>query len=130
MSDSETNKQLKYCKDLHKWSGKWMILNEDLEYGNELVEEFEPFILWLINKNYTKKTIKRHCNNLWVLGAEIISSINIDSDLREISAKKHLSDSINDTGGPYTNYLETENEEEQFDATCRKLHKFISDNKR
>ena len=125
----KTSEQLKYCKDLHQWPEKWMMLDEDLDYGKQLTEEFEPFVLFLINKNYTKKTIKRHCDNLWLLGSEIISLLNRDDDLRKIPPKKLLGDSIDELGGPYSSHLESEDEEKHFDSTCKKLHKFMSTNK-
>ena len=94
--DIQNREKLKYYEDSQHWPKKWMIVDEDLGYGEKIVEEFKPFILLLINKKYTKKTIVKHCDNLWLLGGEIISSLNRDENLRKVSPKKILAESVNE----------------------------------
>jgi hypothetical protein len=120
---------LEYCEDLHEWPRSWMIDKHDLKYGEELVEEFKPFIKYLISTGLTRKTISKHIDNLWLLGGELISSLYRDKSLRKLSALKLISRSIADDGGPYSRHLTTESEQKSFDATCRKLHKFMAADK-
>ena len=127
--DIQNREKLKYCEDSQHWPKKWMIVDEDLDYGEKIVEEFKPFILFLINKKYTKKTIVKHCDNLWLLGGEIISSLNRDESLRKVSPKKILAESVNEFGGPYSNHLDSETAQNSFDSTCKKLHKFLTSDK-
>ena len=126
---SEDNFLSTYCNDLYRWAKSWVIDDGDLEYGEQLVEEFKPFILFLVSKNLTKKTIKKHCDNLWLLGGELISDINRDESLRKVNAAKYIADSVDEEGGPFSSHLDTENEQKSFDSTCRKLHKFLLSSK-
>jgi len=126
---SEDNLLSTYCNDLYRWAKSWVIDDGDLEYGEQLVEEFKPFILFLISKNLTKKTIKKHCDNLWLLGGELISDINRDESLRKVNAAKRIDDSVDEEGGPFSSHLDTENEQKSFNSTCRKLHKFLVSSK-
>jgi len=58
------SEEAKFFQDLYRWPQKWMMLDEDLDYGRQLVEEVRPFIVFLMGEGYTKKTIKKHCDNL------------------------------------------------------------------
>ncbi|WP_295608494.1 hypothetical protein [uncultured Lamprocystis sp.] len=78
-----------------------------------------------MGEGYTKKTIKKHCDNLWLLGGGLIASLNRDGDLRKIDPRKLLGDSVDELGGPYCDYIDSEAEQNSFDATCKKLHKFL-----
>ena len=127
--DVQNREKLKYCEDSQHWPKRWMIVDEDLGYGEKIVEEFKPFIVFLINKKYTKKTIVKHCDNLWLLGGEIISSLNRDKDLRKISPRKILAESVDECGGPYSNHLDSETAQSSFDSTCKKLCKFLTSDK-
>jgi len=48
---------------------------EDIPYGKGLVNEMTPFLEDLIQQGLTKKTIRKHVENLWLLGGEIIRSV-------------------------------------------------------
>lgn len=98
---SEDNFLSTYCNDLYRWAKSWVIDDGDLEYGEQLVEELKPFILFLVSKNLTKKTIKKHCDNLWLLGGELISDINRDGSLRKVDAAKLMADSIDEEFAPF-----------------------------
>ncbi|QQS55542.1 MAG: hypothetical protein IPM89_07090 [Candidatus Competibacteraceae bacterium] len=37
------SEKMQYCKDLYQWPEKWIILDEDLDYGRQLAEEFKPY---------------------------------------------------------------------------------------
>ena len=71
------------------------------------------------------KTIRRHVDNLWLLGGEIIRDLNEDPSLRKVAAERLLRQVVHQDGGPL---VQNGSEEEQrsFDATCRKLHRFLS----
>ena len=47
-----------------------------------------------------------------------------------IPAPKKLRQAVGLDGGPYCRYLDTEAEVKSFDSTCRKLHKYLEENKR
>jgi len=102
-----------------------MGFSEDIPFGKKIVDIFRPFIEDLIDSKYAEKTIKRHIDNLWLLGGEIIRDVNMDTDLRSSDALNLLMENIGSDGGPFCRHLDTEDEQRYFDATCRKLYKFL-----
>jgi hypothetical protein len=102
-----------------------MGLDRDLPPGEQLLACFRPFIAHLAASNLSRKTIRRHVDNLWLLGGEIIRDLNEDPSLRKVATGRVLRKVIYEDGGPL---LQNGSEEEQrsFDSTCRKLHRFLS----
>jgi len=110
--------------DFPQWPEAWEGLPEDLEYGKALLALMRPFIVHLIDKGLTKKTIDKHMGNLWFLGAEIISDVCTYTEY-DIPAEKKLTDSLDANGGPYCRHLTTKAANRSYDATCKKLYKFL-----
>jgi len=100
-----------------------MGVEKDVPSGAELVACFRPFIEQLASSSLSPKTIRRHVDNLWLLGGEIIRDLNYDPSLRRLPADQLLSKTIHEDGGPLL-YHGSEEEQRSFDATCRKLHRF------
>lgn len=122
------NKEIKFesiCKDFFEWPDRWEMVEEDVEYGKKMLPPMKSFIEFLIEKGFTKKTIKKHIDNLWLLGGELISRINMDEELREVSPVDLIKQNIGSDGGPYSQHLDSEAQFDSFDATCRKFHKFL-----
>jgi len=114
-----------YGRDLDRWPRSWMGVEKDLPPGEELVACFRPFIEHLALSSLSPKTIRRHIDNLWLLGGEIIRDLNFDPSLRKVTADRLVSKVIHGDGGPLL-YNGSEEEQRSFDATCRKLHRFRS----
>src|SRR4030088_240176 len=114
-----------YCRDLDNWPHSWMGLEKDLPPGEELVACLRPFIEHLASSNLSPKTIRRHVDNLWMLGGEIIRDLHEDPPLRKLSADRLLRKAVYDDGGPLI-HNGSEDEQRSFDSTCRKLHRFLS----
>lgn len=100
-----------------------MGVEKDLPAGEELVACLRPFIEHLAASTLSPKTIRRHVDNLWLLGGEIIRDLNYDPSLRRFAADRLLSKVIHEDGGPLL-YSGSQEEQRSFDATCRKLHRF------
>jgi len=115
-----------YVPDLDEWPDRWMIDQPDRAMGKAIVTVLTPFIEHLINQGLTKRTVKRHVDNLWSLGGEIITDINWDESLRKQSAKVLVSQAIDEEGGPLLGNPLDPDDQRHFDSTCRKLHKFLS----
>ena len=94
--------------------------------GKAIVTVLAPFIEHLINQGLSKPTIKRHIDNLWALGGEIITEINWDESLRKRSAKDLLMNAIDEEGGPMLRNPLNSEDQKPFDSTCRKLYKFLT----
>ena len=114
-----------YGRDLDNWPQSWMGLEKDLPPGEALVVCFRPFIEHLAASSLSPKTIRRHVDNLWLLGGEIIRELNYTPARRKVAAQKLLRDVVGADGGPLI-YNGSEEEQRSLDATCRKLHRFLN----
>ena len=85
---------------------------------------FPPFLQRLVSSSLSPKTIRRHVDNLWLLGGEIIRDLHNDPALRKLSADRLLPNAIHEGGGPLI-YNGSEDQQRSFDSTCRKLHRFL-----
>jgi hypothetical protein len=102
-----------------------MGLEKDLPPGEELLTHFRPFIEHLASSTLSPKTIRRHVDNLWLLGGAIIRDLHYDPSLRKLHAERLLRGVIHKDGGPL---IHNGSEEEQrfLDSTCRKLYRFLT----
>ena len=118
-----------YCRDLERWPRSWMGLEKDLPPGEELLIQFRPFIEHLALSSLSPKTIRRHVDNLWLLGGEIIRDLHYDPSLRKRPADRLLREAIHTDGGPLL-HNGSEEEQRSFNSTCRKLHRFLTQSQR
>jgi len=102
-----------------------MGLEKDLPPGEALVVCLRPFIEHLASSSLAPKTIRRHVDNLWLLGGEIIRDLNEDPSLRKVATERLLHQVVHEDGGPLI-HNGSEDEQRSFHATCRKLHRFLS----
>jgi hypothetical protein len=114
-----------YCRDLKNWPRSWMGLEQDLPRGEELIVCFRPFIEHLAASGLAPRTIRRHVDNLWALGGELIRDLNYTPSRRRVAAKQLLRKAVQADGGPLI-YNGSEEEQRSLDSTCRKLHQFLS----
>ncbi|MEW8013545.1 MAG: hypothetical protein AB2807_01785 [Candidatus Sedimenticola endophacoides] len=97
-------------------------MSQNLSRGSDTL----AFAEYMIAQGLSRHTIRRHVDNLWALGGELIRAVNFDQSLRERPARTLVEDSIDSTGGPLLGSAFSEQEQNPFDATCRKLHRFFS----
>ena len=69
---------------------------EDLVPGQEIVACFRPFLEQLIQSSLARRTIRRHVDNLWILGGEIIRDLNQDPSLRKRSVEDLVFEGVDD----------------------------------
>src|SRR5262249_2662579 len=89
-----------YCGDLENWPRSWMGWEKDLPPGEGLVACFQPFIERLASSGLSRKTLRRHVDNLWLLGGEIIRGLNETPSLRKLAVERLLTQVIHEDGGP------------------------------
>ncbi len=106
-----------------------MGLEKDLPPGEQLLACFRPFIEHLTSSSLSPKTIRKHVDNLWMLGGEIIRDLHEDPSLRKVTAERLLRNVIHEEGGPLI-HNGSEDEQRSFDSTCRKLHGFLTQSQR
>jgi len=106
-----------------------MGLEEDLPPGEQLPACFRPFIEHLAASSLSPKTIRKHVDNLWMLGGEIIRDLHYTPSLRKLAGDRLLRDAIHADGGPLV-HNGSEEAQSSFDSTCRKLHRFLTQSQR
>jgi hypothetical protein len=113
-----------YCKDLEDWPRSWMGFPKDLPPGEKMVACFRPFLEHLIPGNLSRKTIRKHVDNLCMLGGEIIRDLNETPSLRKVPVEDLVFDVLKE-GGPLLYHCDSEEQLRSFESTCRKLRHFL-----
>ena len=60
-----------------EWPESWQMDEADIATGDALVAVFASFVASLAGHGLALRTIQRHVDNLWLLGGEIISKMNV-----------------------------------------------------
>lgn len=102
-----------------------MYEDRDLSSGQQMVECFKPFLRHLLGLNLSPKTFRKHRDNLWLLGGEIISDLHETLGLRNRPINQVVLAALNEDGGPLIARGASEDQQRSFDATCRKLYHFL-----
>ena len=129
---NDTKHHLGYFSNIDEWPNDWMGVEEDLAIGRGLLGLFIPFIQHLIDEGLAAKTIKNHGYHLSMLGGEIIERLNQDDEHnRKLSPRELIFHYVDEEGGPLLSFLDPNTKAElarhmAYDATCRKLLKFVT----
>ena len=97
---------------------------EDLLPGRRIVAYFQPFLEHLLQLNLSRKTLRKHVDNLWILGGEIIRDRNETPSLRKVPIEHLVFDLVGE-GGPVLYHADSEEALRSFDPTCRKFRRFL-----
>jgi hypothetical protein len=124
---SDTERLMRYCPDLENWPRSWSVEPRDIEPGQCVVTCFKPFLLHPLNLGLSRKTLRVHRDNLWVLGGEIIRDLHEDPPLRERAIDELLVNAIDEEGGPLIEHRTCEQQQRSFDSTCRRYYRFLHD---
>ncbi len=131
-SAKPTREPTDYCRDFNEWPEQWMIVDADLKTGRDLLVSFTLFVRFLMDQGLAKKTITNHIHHLNLLGAEIVRSLNDGDDAqRKLTGNALILKYVDDETGPLLSFWDPNDNTERgyhlaFDATCRKLYKFIA----
>jgi hypothetical protein len=116
-----------YCRDLDQWPRSWAYEASDIPAGRQMVECFRPFLRYLLSLPLSRRTLRQHRDNIWALGGEVISRLQMDGSLRQRPVEQAVLDFVSDDGGPLLSHGQSEARQRSFDATCRKLFRFLTD---
>jgi len=114
-----------YCPDLDQWPTSWMYEDRDVAPGRQMVECFKPFLRHLLSRGLSRKTLRQHRDNLWLLGGELIRRLHEAPRLRKRSIDQVVLQTLDDEGGPLICHGAAEHQQRSFDATCRKFYRFL-----
>jgi|SRR5277367_312251 len=123
----DTQRLRQVCPKLDDWPRIWHYQPADIEVGQRIVAVLTPFLLHLLDQGLAKKTVRRHGDNLWLLGGELVKRRYGDKKLARKDIKDALLQLIEGDGGPLIWPSITEAEQDSLDATCRKLYRFMRD---
>ena len=110
--------------DLDDWPRSWHVDPADIPVGQQIVQVLTPFLLHLLDQGLAKTTLRRHRDNLWALGGELIRLRYDDDELARKNVKDALRQLIEDDGGPLMWPRISESQQDSLDATCRKLRRY------
>jgi hypothetical protein len=125
MADIPAMTLAQYCPDLQSWPQRWQYDEHDLPVGQQIVECFSPFLLELLASDLAPKTLRRHRDNLWLLGGELIRRRYEDARLKKLPAQQAIAEMIEPDGGPLIWPRISQTEQDSLDATCRRLYRFL-----
>lgn len=123
--DNVACRLLQFCPDIDGWTRSWADEEIDITPGRKIVEYLKPFLLYLLTTKLTPKTLRRHRDHMWMLGGEVIRRLNDDPSLRRKPVEKVTFDLLEEEGGPLIWPQITELQQNAFDASCRKLYRFL-----
>jgi hypothetical protein len=115
-----------YCPDLDEWPRSWSYEPRDIPVGQRMVEYFKPFLRDLLTSDLSRKTLRQHRDNIWVLGGEVISQLQMDSCLRRRPVEQVVRNNVGADGGPLLSHHQSDAEQRSFDGTCRKFFRFLT----
>lgn len=101
-----------------------MGFEKDIPPGETIVACFRPFLEDLIALGLSRKTIRKHIDNLWILGGELIRGLNETPSLRRRPIANLLFDAVAE-GGLLSRHLDSDEKLRSFQSTCRKLRRFL-----
>ncbi len=126
-AEAPTLEQL--CPDLASWPELWKVEDSDIAIGQRIVALIQPFLLDLLQHGLAHNTLARHRDHIQMLGGEIIRRRHDDAELAKQPVQDLLFNLIEDDGGPLIWPRITESAQNSFDATCRKLYRFLNQRK-
>jgi hypothetical protein len=115
------------CPDLDEWPRSWHVEPADIVVGQQIVQVLTPFLLHLLDQGLARTTVRRHRDNLWSLGGELIRRRYDDDELARQDTEGALRQLIEGDGAPLMCPRISESEQDSLDATCRKLNRFMRD---
>src|ERR1700740_2786122 len=65
-----------YCPDLDQWPTSWMYEEGDVAPGRQMVEGFKPFLRHLLSLGLSRRTLRQHRDNLWLLGGALVGNLH------------------------------------------------------
>jgi hypothetical protein len=107
------------------WPQSWAGSATDIPVGQALVAQLRPFIRHLNDLGLSPKTLRHHLDSCWVIGGEIVRQVVEQPQRRRLPPRRLLLDAIGLGIAPFVGGA-TEDEQSAFDATARRLLRFLT----
>ena len=108
-----------------EWPESWMGDESDLPLGRAALAAMLPFLESLVSKGHAETTLRRHFGNAWMLGGEIVRRTFVNPSVRKLRGRRLLLEFVEEECGPLLLGHATDEEQRDFDATCRKFFRFL-----
>jgi hypothetical protein len=108
-----------------EWPQSWAGDDDDEPVGRSLTAVLRPFMRLLQQDRLSPRTLRRHLDNLWLIGGEVIRRLNYEPALRTKPSTELLLDAVAGGKAPLVHDL-TEAHQAALDATARKLQHFLT----
>ncbi len=125
MSRSPPTPNRSLLTQMDAWPDSWALQEDDIAFGKGLVAEFRPFVVHLQSLGLAPRTVRKHLDNLWVIGGEIVRRLDHAPEPRGDTPLEVLLEAI-DIGEAPLVHDATEAEQRGFDATARRLYRFLT----
>ena len=109
--------------ELDGWPDSWKFTSRDVRTGRRLLDVFKPFLFHLGDSGITPRTFRRHVDNLWLLGGELIRYAQNDTRFRR-SPEEVLLEFGERRMGPVLLH-ESPRTQAEVDVTFRALIRFL-----
>ncbi len=109
---------------MDEWPQRWAGNDEDEPIGRHLTAVLRPVMRHLQREKLSPRTLRRHLDNLWLIGGETIRRLHDEPALRTKPPPELLLDAVAGGEAPLVHGL-TEAEQAALDATARKLRRFL-----
>ena len=113
------------CKDIDGWPDSWAGDKDDVIIGLKILSEFKYYLVNLIEKGFSTRTVKKHASYLWALGGEIIRDTNEHGVDSKLSGREIILKYIHSAGGPYWRHATNEADHHKYDSACSRLYKSL-----
>ena len=110
---------------MEEWPKSWAGSPSDEVLGRELVRVLRPFVIALEQQGLSSQTIRRHVDGVWLIGGEIVRRLNDEPASSRRPARALLLEAVEGGEALLVSGLAQE-EQEEVDATARKLRRFLS----
>jgi len=97
----------------------------DLLFGDKIIEAMRTFVQHLMESGLSDKTLKRHLDNLWLLGGEIVHDIHYHNEYKTADPANIIKEAVEFEGVSYHDSLCSDADLKSFKSTCRKYHNYL-----
>lgn len=118
-----TPKQQEALLDLSDWPRSWAREESDRAVGAAIIAIFTPFLEHLVAQGLAINTLRRHKNNLYLLGDKVLGAMTQFPEDAPATVAEALDDLIQEDEGPWLHDA-SEAEQRTFDTTCGKLCRY------
>jgi hypothetical protein len=106
------------------WARSWKGTDDDLELGEGLVEVLRGFVGDLRARGLGARTVRRHLDNAWLIGGEIVRQSHDNPAERAKGPRRLLWEAVEYGEAPLADGL-TMDEQESVDVTARRLLRYL-----